>query len=76
MDDDGVVIGVEHDDFEQAPSGISADHQHPVDALPHEAERDRDRGEDVLVGDSVPSSTFRNVHLDRVPCQGLAPEPR
>ncbi len=30
MDGDGVVIGIEHDDFEQAPGGISADHQDPV----------------------------------------------
>jgi len=75
VDGDGVVIGIEHDDFEQAPSGISADHQHPVAALPHEAERDRDRCQDVLVSDSVPPSTLRNLHLDRLPCQGLTPGP-
>jgi len=75
VDGDGVVVGVEHDDFEQASSGISADHQHPVHALPHEADWDRDRGPDVLVSDSMPPSTLSNLHRDRVPCQGLAPEP-
>ncbi len=69
MDGDGVVIGVEHDDFEQAPGGVSADHQNPVAALPYDAERDRDRCKDLLVGDAVPPSALRNLHHDRLPCQ-------
>ncbi len=71
MDGDGVVIGIEHDDFEQAPGGISADHQDPVVALPYDAERDRDRCQDLLVGDSVPPGALRNLHYDRLPCQAL-----
>ncbi len=69
MDGDGVVIGVEHDDFEQAPGGVSADHQNPVAALAYDAERDRDRCKDLLVGDAVPPSALRNLHHDRLPCQ-------
>jgi len=72
VDGDGIVIGIEHDDFEQAAGGIGADHQDPVATLPYDAERDRDRCPDLLVGDSVPPSALRNLHLDRLPCQALS----
>jgi len=44
MDGDRVVVGIEHDGFKQAPGGVSADHQHSVLALPHDADGQRDRG--------------------------------
>ena len=69
MDSDGVVIGIEHDDLEQAAGRIGADHQDPVAALPYDAERDRDRCQDLRVGDFVPPSALRNLHHDRLPCQ-------
>ena len=54
-------MGIKHDDLEQATGGISANQQYAVLSLANQAQRDADRGLDVLVGDSVPSSTVRDL---------------
>jgi hypothetical protein len=59
---DGFLVRVEHNDLDQATGSISADHQHPILALEHEAQRDAQRGTNILVGDSVSSSTVLNLH--------------
>lgn len=71
MDRDGVVARVEHNDLEQTARAIGTDHQHPILALEHEAQRDTHRSLDVLVGNSMPSSTARDLHVDRLPCHGV-----
>ncbi len=62
MNGDRIAFRIEHDDLEQAASGISADHQHPVRALEHEAKRDADRGANVIVDYAVPTSTVGDLH--------------
>lgn len=58
----GLVVRIEHNDFEQSTRGVSADHEHPILALSDEAKRDADRSPDVLVCYSMRSSAVRYQH--------------
>lgn len=66
MDLGGVAIRVKYDDLEQAPGGVSADHQYAVLAWARETQRNAHRGLDVLARHGVPDELSANVHPDRV----------
>lgn len=62
MDRDRVAVWVEDDYLEKTTGGVSADHQHAVTALAYEAKWNADCGLDVVVRDTVPASTVRDLH--------------
>ena len=69
MDRNRGFVGVEDDDLEQSTGRISSDHQDPVAALRHGAERHSHSGLDVFVADAVSSSPVGDLHPDRLSCR-------
>jgi len=71
VDHDGVVVGIEHDDFEEFADLGGADEKDSIGANSDGGDRVIDGVEDVFVGDAVPACATGNLPNDNIRCQRL-----